>query len=280
MQNSARNTRDRLTHYEPQSVRVPLEKVLSRIKADPPQSGLSLHRDLPTTCPECAGMGWLAVVNEYGFQRMKDGKPEIRRCPCQSGADEKLIAARLRNIDGLTDAERQVEFLWFNVTPDNRDGFQAVVAATQDMRRPHGFVVLSGPPGIGKTMLSMCAVNDARNRGYASVYMTAKDLLDHLRASFAPDANTTYDARWELITKASVLAIDELSLTAAKPWAIEQLEELIGIRYRRIGDMLTIIATNHPLDSFTPKLTSRFNDRLVVRPNLGTLDFRKWRSKP
>lgn len=280
MRNSARNTSDRLTHYEQQSVRVPLEKVLSRIQADPPQSGLSLHRDLPTTCPECAGMGWLAVVNEYGFQRMKDGKPEIRRCPCQSGADEKLIAARLRNIDGLTDAERQVEFLWFNVTADNRDGFQSVVAATQDMRRPHGFVVLSGPPGIGKTMLSMCAVNDARNRGYASVYMTAKDLLDHLRASFAPDANTTYDARWELITKASVLAIDELSLTAAKPWAIEQLEELIGIRYRRIGDMLTIIATNHPLDSFTPKLTSRFNDRLVVRPNLGTLDFRKWRSKP
>ena len=225
-------------------------------------------------------MGWQAVVNQYGFQRMKDGKPEIRRCPCQSGADEKLIAARLRSIDGLNEAERQVEFLWFNVTPDNRDGFQAVVAATQDMRRPHGFVALSGPPGIGKTMLSMCAVNDARNRGYAAVYMTAKDLLDHLRASFAPDSNTTYDARWDLITKASVLAIDELSLSAAKPWAIEQLEELIGIRYRRIGDMLTIIATNHSLDSFTPKLTSRFNDRLVVRPNLGALDFRKWRSQP
>ena len=132
MQNSARNTSGKLTHYEPQSVRVPLAQVLQRIQADPP-SGLSLHRDLPTTCPECAGMGWQAVVNEYGFQRMKDGKPEIRRCPCQSGADEKLIAARLRNIDGLTEAERQVEFLWFNVTPDNRDGFQAVVAATQDM---------------------------------------------------------------------------------------------------------------------------------------------------
>lgn len=279
MQNSARNTNDRLTHYEPLSARVPLEQVLKRIQESPPP-GLSRNRELPTTCPECAGMGWQAVINQSGFQRMKDGKPEIRRCPCQSGADEKLIAARLRHIDGLTEAERQIEFMWFNVTSDNRDGFQAVVAATQDMHRPHGFVVLSGPPGIGKTMLSMCAVNDARGRGYASVYMTAKDLLDHLRASFAPDANTTYDARWDLITKASVLAIDELSLTAAKPWAIEQLEELIGIRYRCIGDMLTIIATNHPLDSFTPKLTSRFNDRLVIRPNLGALDFRKWRSQP
>jgi len=208
---------------------------------------------------------------------MVDGKPELRRCSCQTGADEKLIAARLRAIDGLTEKERETDFVWFTVTSANRDGYAAVVSAVQDMRRPRGFIFLSGPPGIGKTMLSMCAVNDARNRGFASVYVTAKNLLDYLRAAFAPDAGVNYDARWDLIVNASVLAIDELSLTATKPWAVEQLEELIGIRYRRIGDCLTIVATNHDINEFTPKLTSRFADRQVLRPSLGAVDYRRWR---
>ena len=79
------------------------------------------------------------------------------------------------------------------------------------------------------------------------------------------------------VTGASVLAIDELSLTAAKPWAVEQLEELIGIRYRRIDECLTIVATNHRASEFTPKLVSRFGDQRVQRPDLGSVDFRRWR---
>ena len=281
MSNSVTPTRPPLTPSGPERPHAPLREslqaVLERIQVNPPQSGQYSGHSLPTTCPECSGTGWLAVVGKSGFQRVVDGKPEIRRCACKSGADERAMAARLQAIDGLTPAERQIDFCWFTVTASNRDGYAAVVAAVQDMRRPRGFVFLSGPPGIGKTMLSMCAVNDARNRGYASVYVTAKNLLDHLRAAFAPDSAVTYDARWELITGASVLAIDELSLTAAKPWAVEQLEELIGIRYRRIDECLTIVATNHRASEFTPKLVSRFGDQRVQRPDLGSVDFRRWR---
>ena len=86
--NSARNTSGKLTHYEPRRACVPLRRCYSRIQAD--LCHRACHCIVIYLRPARSVPGWdgFAVVNEYGFQRMKDGKPEIAAVPCQSGADE------------------------------------------------------------------------------------------------------------------------------------------------------------------------------------------------
>lgn len=271
----------RLTPSGPQQVRPRLEEILRRIQADPPQSSqAAVSVAPPTRCPECLGAGYLQVVDNKDRPVYEPGgSPRLLRCNCQSGGDEARLAAKLQAVDGLTDAERLIRFDQLVVTAANRGAHEAARAAVEHARGPRGFLVFSGTPGVGKTTLSICAVNSARVRGYAGVYETGEGLLRYLRAAFDPAADRTFDERWRLLVGATVLVLDELTLDNT-PWAVRQLEELIDARWRRLSDMLTIVCTNQAITGFTPRVASRLGDANVTRPNLGTIDFRKWRVSP
>lgn len=194
------------------------------------------------------------------WEQGKHGKqPKTRPCDCRSEINDTRRYAYLLSIDGLTPRERTLTFATFQRRADNSAAVERVEAHARDRR---GFVALTGKPGTGKTTLLICAVNAARERNVPAVYALMTDLLDYLRAAYNP-ANTSelsFDARWDLLLRAEVLAIDEVDQFAATPWAMERFLKLIDERWRNLDSKLTLLATNLPPAALPDKVHSRLRD--------------------
>lgn len=124
---------------------------------------------------------------------------------------------------------------------------------------PHGWLVLSGANGCGKTHLAAAIANHqlAESRGEV-MFVVTPDLLDHLRAAFSPQANTPYDRRFDEIKKTPLLILDDLGTESATPWAREKLFQLLNYRYNAM--LPTIITTSSGPDQIEPWLRARMFD--------------------
>jgi DNA replication protein DnaC len=213
-------------------------------------------------CPICHDQHW--VYRTSDLKHPDFGK--AFRCSCRESEDRARRTAWLHSIDGLTAAERTLDFADLLHTPENRPAIEAV---THALRARRGMVTLVGPPGTGKSTLLCCAVNAARAVNIPAVYTTLAGLLDHLRAAYDPGRSDPlpFDGRWDLLVRADLLAIDELDDFSATPWALERFNRLIDERWRHLNERLTLLATNRPLTTFPPKVASRLRDgRAQVAP--------------
>ena len=145
-------------------------------------------------------------------------------------------------------------------TPDQQDTLQYALRAAQSFARdPHdAWLVLSGPTGVGKTHLAVAIVNHRREQGQPVFYATVPDLLDHLRAAFAPRSPVSYDERFEQLRTAPLLVLDDLGTQGSTPWAEEKLYQLLV--YRHDARLSTVI-TRGALE-LDPHIASRLNSRL------------------
>jgi len=123
--------------------------------------------------------------------------------------------------------------------------------------RPHGFVVFTGDYGCGKTHLAAAIANAISQRGNAVVFRVVPDLLDHLRATFAPASTTSYDQLFEETRTAPFLVLDDLGTESATPWAREKLFQIIDYRY--VAHLPTIITINREAQ-IDPRLQTRIFD--------------------
>jgi len=217
-----------------------------------PGSERSRHR-----CWRCKDLGWLVAINRQGLQVTENGLGKLVRCPCKMSEDQARRQRYLASIDGLTPEERTLAFETIHVTRANN---KAVSVVREALARGAGLITLAGPPGVGKTTLLACAVNAARSEGRTAVYATMTDILDYLRSAYAPDSRLSFDARWELLTTADVLAIDELDEPAATEWAREKFLRLIDERWRAIDSRVTVLATNARISQLPEKVLSRLRD--------------------
>ncbi len=130
---------------------------------------------------------------------------------------------------------------------------------------PKGWLVLWGGVGCGKTHLAAAIKNRRDERGEQTVFKTAPDLLDYLRATYAPDSNVTYDRGFDAIRNATVLILDDYGAHSSTPWAEEKLFQLLNYRFNT--RLPTVITTNQPVDiggpvSGTPSQEMRILSRL------------------
>ena len=146
------------------------------------------------------------------------------------------------------------------------------------LQRPNWFVTMTGDVGRGKTRLLSCAINEGRRQGWTSVYTSMASMLDYLRSAFAPKSEISYDARWDTLANASVLAIDECDRWNPTPWAQEKFFELIDYRYRKGEELLTIFATNSPVSDLPPYVYSRMRDSRCHVATVTGPDVRQLRS--
>jgi DNA replication protein DnaC len=141
---------------------------------------------------------------------------------------------------------------------DARTNLRRIVFTAKDYAaNPHGFIVFTGEYGSGKTHLAAAIANAICQRGGSASLVVVPDLLDHLRATFAPGSTVTYDQRFDETRSAPVLVLDDLGIENATPWAREKLFQIIDYRY--VAKLPTII-TIHREAEIDARIQSRIFD--------------------
>lgn len=131
---------------------------------------------------------------------------------------------------------------------------------------PQGWLVLMGRPGAGKTHLAAAIAHEGSRYGRRALFVTASDLLGHLRATFYPGSAVNYDRRIEEIKGAEVLILDDLAIDEKNmsSWAREKLYDILVFRFDYA--LPTVITTVQTLQEMDARLRSRVSNesRCVV----------------
>ncbi len=185
--------------------------------------------------------------------------PDFRRGGPTAGPDLNLLPL-LQEMTFETFRERP------ELSPRERDNLrEAIRMARAYAEHPHGWLVLFGRYGAGKTHLAAAIANAVAARGTPVLFVAVPDLLDWLRAAFHPRSDAPYDRRFDEAKLVPFLVLDDLGLESATPWAREKLYQLLNFRY--LAKLPTVITTAIPLDQLEkldPRIASRLSDETRV----------------
>jgi DNA replication protein DnaC len=131
-------------------------------------------------------------------------------------------------------------------------------AAHSYAEKPKGWLVLMGGYGSGKTHLAAAIANYRAGLGDPPLFVMVPDLLDHLRATFSPNSNTTFDRRFDEIRTAPLLVLDDLGTQSMTPWVREKLYQLFNYRYN--AELPTVITTADSMNEMDARIRSRLLD--------------------
>ncbi len=201
-------------------------------------------------CPRCKGSGWVSKLVPVGHPDFGEAFP----CRCKQREDPDTRSTALRRYSNLGALSRNT----FAITRDNgplpdagsRHLFQeALAAAAQFAEDPKGWLSLAGPSGSGKTHLAAAIANRCIERGQTTFFIVLADLLDHLRATYAPDSSIPYDELFDQVRQAPVLVLDDVGAHSATPWAQEKLLQIINHRFNAaLPTVITIRGPSQRLD--------------------------------
>jgi len=149
-----------------------------------------------------------------------------------------------------------------NLTAGQRENLDAALRMARDFaRHPQGWLVLQGVNGCGKTHLAAAIGNYQLKQGRPVFFVTVADLLDHLRSTFTPDSQVSYDELFDRVRNTPLLILDDLGEHSATPWAREKLYQIINHRYN--SRLATVFTTCLALDDIETRLSSRMADLTV-----------------
>lgn len=172
------------------------------------------------------------------------------------------------------------EDLTFETFDANVPGVRdAYAVALEYARNPDGWLLLLGGYGCGKTHLAAAVAHYVvAHQRMRALLLVVPDLLDYLRAAFAPDQSSSYDARFNAIRNVDLLVLDDLGTENATPWASEKLFQLMNYRYNERRP--TIVSSNRNLDDLDPRVASRLSDaRICQGVVIPAADYRVRRSR-
>ena len=240
------------------------------------QSSSNTDDRQPTSnvCPICGGTGW--ITQNVPVEHPNFGK--AFRCSCQLPELESHQLERLRRLSNMHHLERMTfdTFLpeGHGLNEKQRTSLRlAYERACAFARKPQGWLLLRGSYGCGKTHLAAAIANECLSHGRPVLFVNVSDLLDHLRATFGPTSEVSFDQRFEEIRNAPVLILDDLGTQNATPWAQEKLYQIFNHRYN--AQLPTVITTNQDLEEIDPRLRSRLLDvGFVEQVKILASDFR------
>ena len=207
-------------------------------------------------CPQCNGSGWVS-------KRVHVEHPDFGQAfPCHCQEDGNLVArtAALRRYSNLGPLE------FISLAATRQDGplpdagshslfRQALASASEFAESPSGWLAFAGPSGSGKTHLAVAIVNRCIERGQTTFFIVVADLLDHLRTTYSPDSQVSYDELFDQVRQVPVLVLDDLGTQSATPWAQEKLFQVFNHRFN--ASLPTVITIRGPLQRLDEALRSR-----------------------
>ena len=122
-----------------------------------------------------------------------------------------------------------VRFADFTVTPQNSDAYTAAVAVVTSNFTAG--LSISGPPGVGKSMLAAAIVNEARASGTAGVCISALNLLLKFREKFDLDGSPSELSLVRKLANVPVLAIQDLGKEPFTAYTLQMLHAIMDARW-------------------------------------------------
>ena len=210
-------------------------------------------------CAICGDFGWVRVQVPVGHPYF--GKAIA--CRCQERADDPSRLERLQRYSNMGLLTRLV---FEKTLPDGRNAdaddralfhraYDATVTYAED---PQGWLVLTGPSGAGKTHLAAAIANRVMEQGRPVFFVFVPDLLDHLRSTYTPNSEITYDQLFEQVRTAQLLVLDDLGGHSSTPWAQEKLYQVLN--YRHLSQLPTVITIGAPPESLDERWQTRIWD--------------------
>jgi DNA replication protein DnaC len=226
----------------------------------------------------CGGIGLISY--EVPVDDPRFGK--LFRCPNNPVEHDEQRRERMRQISNLgAHADKgfynfETKFHGLSIVQNESLSLAHQTAysfATQPELWREKWLVLEGTYGCGKTHLAAAVGNERLNRGDLVLFITAPDLLDHLRSTYGPSSEISYDQMFERIRGAQLLVVDDLGAENPSPWAQEKLFQLLDHRYTH--KLPTVITTNIDMDAFDARIRSRLLDEnFVKRMRITAPDYR------
>ncbi|MDE0182827.1 MAG: ATP-binding protein [Caldilineaceae bacterium] len=225
-------------------------------------------------CERCGGAGFL--LDDLPLGHPDYGTP----VPCRCKLEERSQRRRSRFL-GVNEHDALARFTFESFDPElawlppnerARLG-RFLDAAIAFAEEPSGWLLLTGGYGCGKTHLAAAVANQRLEVGRPATFAVAPDLLDHLRMTFGPNSEASYDELFDEVRSTELLILDDLGAHSATPWAQEKLFQILNHRYN--SQLPTLLTTNQRIEYLDPRLRSRLQDvTLVDRIHITAPDFR------
>ncbi len=161
-----------------------------------------------------------------------------------------------------------------NLPPEPRQNLEMTYCAAMDFAKsPDGWLVLQGVNGCGKTHLAAAIANERLKAGEPVLFVVVPDFLDHLRSTFSPKSEVSYDQLFEEVRNTPLLILDDFGEQSTTPWAQEKLYQVINYRYNERKP--TVITTCCSLDEIEDRISSRLADPRISNVfNITAPDYR------
>jgi len=226
-----------------------------------PKRSAVIVRNPPSddVCPICKGKGFLVYD-------VPPGDPSFSKVvPCRC-TEAKSVSERAQTLQRLSNLGPLSRLIFDTFLPDGvglpedlrRSIREAYDSSLAFAKNPKGWLVLLGGYGCGKTHLAAAIANFRVALGHQALFVVVPDLLDHLRATYAPTATIAYDERLESIRETPLLILDDLGAHSGTAWAQEKLYQILNHRYN--SQLPTVVTSNQRLEELDPRITSRLVD--------------------
>lgn len=197
--------------------------------------------------------------------------PECPACAAEQSAflaQQRLASEKAERVDRLIEMAhiplryRGISFEDYVTTLPGQQraggACQRYVASIANKGTP-GWLVLTGRPGTGKTMLLSCMAKALAERFVRSEYATQAAMGREFRATYQRDATRTEAALFDHLANVPVLLLDELGAGSTEH-TDRLLFEVLDERYA--NKLPAVIATNHPRAALESVIGERLFDRL------------------
>ena len=164
--------------------------------------------------------------------------------------------------------QRRMSFETFDVRGNNPSAEQrktlenALLESSRYAANPDGWLTIIGETGVGKTHLAVAIANDWQIKGDSLFFAFVPELLDHLRATFAPNSRVRYDRVFDEVKNTPLLILDDFGEEHSSEWADEKLYQIIVHRHNNRLPLIITSLQDFTADEFKGSpLVSRICDK-------------------